>query len=165
LRAENSERNGRQRFETTLASIGDAVIVTDAAGRVAFTNKIALSLMRRTESEIAGKPLDEAFRIINEFTRVTVESPVTRVLREGGIVGLANHTVLIASDGTEVPIDDSAAPIRAADGSVQGTVLVFRDVTARRRAEATSRLLASVVGFSDDAIMSADLNGIVTSWN
>ena len=96
LRAENAERNERQRFETTLASIGDAVVATDAAGRVTFANKIALSLMRRTEPEIAGKPLDEAFRIINEFTRAKVESPVARVLREGAIVGLANHTVLIA---------------------------------------------------------------------
>src|SRR5579859_4291920 len=165
LQAEDSERSLRQRFETTLASIGDAVIVTDAVGRITFANKIALSLMRRTESEIAGKHLDEVFRIVNELTRAKVESPVAKVMREGSIVGLANHTVLIALDGTETPIDDSAAPIRAADGSVQGTVLVFRDVTARRHAEATSRLLASVVESSDDAIMSVDLNGVVTSWN
>jgi PAS domain S-box-containing protein len=165
FRAESSERSERQRFETTLASIGDAVTATDAAGRVTFANKIALSLMRWTESEIAGKPLDDAFRIVNEFTRAAVESPVTRVLREGAIVGLANHTILIARDGSEVPIDDSAAPIRAADGSVQGTVLVFRDITDRRRAEATSLRLASIVDSSEDAIVSKDLNGIVTSWN
>jgi PAS domain S-box-containing protein len=165
MQAENAERNERQRFETTLASIGDAVIATDHAGRVTFANKIALSLMRCAGSEIAGKPLDEAFRIVNEFTRAAVESPATRVLREGAIVGLANHTVLIARDGTEVPIDDSAAPIRAADGSVQGTVLVFRDITERRRAEAARQLLASIVDSSEDAIIGKDLNGIVTTWN
>jgi PAS domain S-box-containing protein len=163
--AENAERNERQRFETMLTSIGDAVIATDAEGRVTFANKIARSLMRRPESEMAGQPLDEVFRIVNEFTRATVENPVAKVLREGAIVGLANHTVLLARDGTEVPIDDSAAPIRGEDGSVQGTVLVFRDITERRRAETASRLLASIVDSSEDAIISKDLKGIVTTWN
>jgi PAS domain S-box-containing protein len=163
--AENAEREERERFETTLASIGDAVIATDAEGRVTFVNKIARSLLRASEADVAGKHLDDVFRIVNEFTRAKVESPVIKVLREGKVVGLANHTVLIAQDGAEVPIDDSAAPICAESGLILGTVLVFRDITERRRAEAASRLLSSIVESSDDAIISKDLNGIVTSWN
>ncbi|HEX8712816.1 MAG TPA: CHASE3 domain-containing protein, partial [Terracidiphilus sp.] len=135
LRAEVSEREERQRFETTLASIGDAVIATDAAGRITFVNRVAAGLLEWPEEEARGKPLDEVFRIVNEVTRAAVESPVARVLREGQIIGLANHTVLIGKNGTEVPIDDSAAPIRDGKGNIQGTVLVFRDVTERRRTE------------------------------
>lgn len=164
-RAEIAEREERQRFETTLASIGDAVVATDAKGCVTFANRIALGLLGWAEQEIAGKPLDGVFRIVNEYTRAEVESPVARVLREGGIAGLANHTILLARDGRETPIDDSAAPILGADGGILGTVLVFRDISGRRRAEAASRLLASIVESSDDAIVSSDLKGIVTTWN
>jgi len=138
-RAENAERDERQRFETTLTSIGDAVIATDAKGHIVFTNKVAQSLMRVAGPETAGKHLDGVFRIVNEVSRAKVESPVTKVLREGGIVGIANHTVLIASDGTEIPIDDSGAPIRNVRGELIGVVLVFRDITERRM---TERLLA-----------------------
>ena len=92
-------------------------------------------------------------------------SPLAKVLSEGVAVDLANHTVLIAQNGTEIPIDDSAAPIRGQAGELQGAVLVFRDITARRKAEHTQRLLAGIVEFSDDAIISKDVNGIVTSWN
>ncbi|HTX34021.1 MAG TPA: PAS domain S-box protein [Bryobacteraceae bacterium] len=165
LRSESAEQTERQRFETTLRSIGDAVVATDADGRVTFANRVALSLLRWPEPEISGRPLDEVFRIVNEETRATVESPVAGVLGGGGIVGLANHTVLIARDGTEVPIDDSAAPLLGSGDKMQGAVLVFRDITARRHAEAASRLLASIVESSGDAIFSQDLNGIVTTWN
>jgi two-component system, LuxR family, sensor kinase FixL len=155
----------RDSLKTTIASIGDAVISTDAQGRIVYANKVAQSLLRASETEVVGKHLDDVFRIVNEFTREKVESPVTKVLREGTIVGMANHTILIGQDGTETPIDDSGAPIRTEGGPIQGTVLVFRDITERRRAEATSRLLASIVESSTDAIYSKDLNGIVTSWN
>jgi len=138
-RAEDAEREQRQRFETTLASIGDAVIATDTGGRVTFANKIAVSLVKWPEAEMLGKELGEVFRIVDASTRAPVESPVARVLREGSIVGLANHTTLIARDGTELPIDDSAAPIRDARCEILGVVLVFRDISGRR---ATQRLLA-----------------------
>ena len=85
-----------------------------------------------------GRPIEEVFRIVNEETRVAVESPVRRVLREGKVVGLANHTVLISRSGADIPIDDSGAPIRSQDGLLEGAVLVFRDVTARRKAEEDS---------------------------
>jgi len=124
----------RERFRTTLTSIGDAVMVTDAHGRVTLLNPMAQALTR-WDADAVGRPVEEIFRIVNEATRSTVENPVTRVLREGAIVGLANHTVLIGRDGTEVPIDDSGAPIRDGRGRVAGVVLVFRDITARRAAE------------------------------
>jgi PAS domain S-box-containing protein len=125
----------RQWLQVTLSSIGDAVITTDRAGNVTFLNPVAQSLTGWSQDEAAGVPLNEVFKIVNEETRQTVENPATRALREGLVVGLANHTLLIAKDGKEGPIDDSAAPIRNANGEVAGVVLVFRDITQRRRNE------------------------------
>lgn len=158
-------KNLEHYLRTTLASIGDAVISTDVGGRIVFVNKVALSLLHAAESEIIGAHIDEVFNIRNEFTRSKVESPLVKVLSHGASVGLANHTVLIARDGAEIPIDDSAAAIRDEHGELQGAVLVFRDVTPRRKAEVERRLLAAIVESSDDAIISKDVNGIVTSWN
>ncbi|MDD5248970.1 MAG: EAL domain-containing protein [Rhodocyclaceae bacterium] len=119
----------KERAQVTLASIGDAVITTDVAGRVDFLNSVAEQLTGWTNAEAAGQPLDRVFRIINEQSRAVVENPVEIVLRTGVVVGLANHTVLISRDGTELNINDSAAPIRDRDGLVIGVVLVFHDVT------------------------------------
>jgi PAS domain S-box-containing protein len=163
--SERLEAEERNRFQTTLASIGDAVIVTDAEGKVTFANKVALNLLGRTEQEALGRPLDMVFQIVNEFTHAVVESPVARVLREGAIVGLANHTILITPGGAEIPIDDSGAPVRDANGVIRGTVLVFRDVSDRRRAEEAKRSLASIVESTDDAVITKDFKGVITSWN
>jgi len=133
--AEVALREQRELLLVTLSSIGDAVITTDAAGMVTFMNQVAENHTGWKQSEAAGRPLQEVFVIANEATRLPVESPVSTVLQEGRIVGLANHTVLVARDGTERPIDDSAAPIRDAEGKVLGVVLVFHDISERRRTE------------------------------
>ncbi len=155
----------REQLRVTLASIGDAVIVTDMNGAVTFMNPVAVVLTGWEPQEAVGRPLEQVFRIVNEETRRPVESPVAKVLREGVVVGLANHTVLIARDGREVPIDDSGAPIRGEGGAVAGVVLVFRDVTEARRAVEARLRLAAIVESSDDAIISKNLDGIITSWN
>jgi len=123
------------RFRTTLASIGDAVIVTDPESRITFMNPTAERLTGWTQNDALQKHLTDIFNIVNEQSSRVVENPVVKAIRDGAIVGLANHTVLIARDGTEWPIDDSAAPIFNAAGRLVGVVLVFHDITNRRKAE------------------------------
>jgi len=143
-RAEDLLREERELLEVTLKSVGDAVIVTDLEGIITFQNSVAEELTGWTLSEAIGKPLEHVFRIVNEHSGETVESPVARVLKEGKIVGLANHTILISQDKSQRPIDDSGAPIRDSHGSVRGVVLVFRDVTERKSIEEErERLLVS----------------------
>ncbi len=134
-RAEEELYRQREWFRVTLASIGDAVIATDTEGRIIFLNAVTETLTGWTLPEAAQKPVQDVFHIINEESRGAVENPVARVFREGVIVGLANHTLLVRRDGTEVPIDDSAAPIRDTDGRIVGAVLIFRDITERRQTE------------------------------
>lgn len=131
----------QQWFQTTLESIGDAVIACDLHGSVSFMNAVAARLTGWTLAEAKGHPLVDVFRIVHEETRRPVDNPVEKVLRLRHVAGLANHTMLIARDGQEYIIDDSAAPIASASGEIVGVVLVFRDVTEERRME--SALLAS----------------------
>jgi PAS domain S-box-containing protein len=164
-RAEEALRKQSEWMRITLASIGDAVISTDAEGRVTFMNSVAEALTGWPQAEAVGRPLPDVLHIVNERTRQPVENPALRAFREGRIVGLASDTVLIARDGTELPIDDSAASMRDESGSPIGAVLVFRDVTARRQAEKDRAHLANIVQSSGDAIVSKTLDGVIRTWN
>jgi PAS domain S-box-containing protein len=164
-RAQEDERRQRDQLRVTLSSIGDAVIVTDDRGIITFMNPVAESLTGWRAQDAAGQTLERVFAIVNEETRQVVENPVHQVLREGTVIGLANHTVLQTRDGREIPIDDSGAPIRGEDGTIAGVVLVFRDVSDARRAVETRLHLAAIVESSEDAIISEDLDGKIASWN
>ena len=138
-RAEHETHEQRERLLVTLGSIGDAVLTTDTEGRVTFLNPVAESLTGWSRDDAMGQPIAAVFEIVNEDSGEPTENPIGKVLQHGKIVGLANHTVLIARDGTRRPIDDSAAPIRNKDGEIVGCVLVFRDISEKKRAEAELR--------------------------
>ncbi len=138
--AEEALAAERERLDVTLRSIGDAVITTDINGTITMLNRVAGELTGWDSKEAVGRPLTEVFRIINEKTRKFCENPFEKVMLSGAIVGLANHTVLIAKDGTERLLSDSGAPIRNQSGNIIGVILVFRDVTeAQRLQEYVSR--------------------------
>ena len=166
--AETSLRESEQRWATTLASVGDAVIATDVSGKVTFMNAAAEKLTGWTLSEASLKSVKEIFNIINEQTRIEVEDPVSKVLEKGLIVGLANHTVLIRKNKTEVVIDDSGAPIKDKDGKTTGVVLVFRDITERKKAEEAIRESEQRLKFHAEniplAVVEWDSNFVVTRW-
>lgn len=134
-RAEAQTIEERERLRVTLSSIGDAVITTDINQNLTYLNPVAERLTGWSNQEAAGQPLERVFVIFNEITREPATNPIARVLREGVVVGLANHTVLKSRLGREIAIEDSAAPIRNVDGEVCGAVMVFHDVTARRSTE------------------------------
>jgi PAS domain S-box-containing protein len=155
----------RERLRITLASIGDAVISTDAEGMVLYLNGAAEALTGWTQAEAVGRPLPDVFHVVNEWTRQPAENPALQALREGVVVALASHTLLIARDGTERLINDSAASMLDAAGAPIGAVLVFRDVTGRREDEETRARLAAIVESSQEAIISKTLQGIILTWN
>jgi PAS domain S-box-containing protein len=166
----------RERLDVTLRSIGDAVIATDQAARITIMNGVAEALTGWSTVDAVGRPLGEVFRIVAEGTREPAEDPVTRVLREGSVVGLANSSVLIARDGIERPIADSGAPIRDASGAIHGVVLVFRDQTAERhadrsRCEAEERLAQSeelyrtLFQLNPSGVILVDEDGAIRAFN
>src|ERR1051326_55626 len=152
-------------LHTTLTSIGDAVIATDADGAITLMNQVAEALTGWSLEEAKGKPLEQVFRIVNQETRQAVENPVEKVRHSKGVVGLANHTILISKDGKEVAIDDSGAPIFAPDGSMVGVVLVFRDVTDARKAEDRLAEQAGLLESAWNAIILCDESGRIRYWN
>lgn len=164
-RAEEELRKHSEWLRITLASIGDAVISTDATGGVTFMNTVAEALTGWPQADAIGRPLPEVFRIVHDEARTPVENPAIRALESGAVVSLANRTVLISRTGAEHRIEDSAAPIRDEAGSAVGAVLVFRDVSERRRTELARAHLAAIVDSSEDAIVSKTLQGIILSWN
>src|SRR5215475_9301559 len=170
-RQRNEAAIGEQRewLQITLSSIGDAVIATDAFGRVRFLNPVAERLTGWTQAEAEDRSLTEIFKIINEQSRQTVENPLTKVLRDGQTVGLANHTLLIARDGKETPIDDSGAPIKDRAGKIVGAVLVFHDVTMRQQTEgelrASEEFNRGILESAPDCIITLDLDGRLLSMN
>ncbi|MFN2576295.1 MAG: PAS domain S-box protein [Pyrinomonadaceae bacterium] len=154
----------RKWFDVVLGSIGDGLITADVHGNVTMLNPVAESLTGWDAADAKGRSIAEVFHIVNEDTRSEVENPALRALKDGVIYGLANHTLLLTKDGREIAIDDSGAPITS-DGESLGAVLVFRDISERRRAERERALLAGIVDSSEDAIVSKSLQGIITSWN
>jgi len=134
-KVENRLREQRELLQVTLKSIGDAVIATDTNGVVNFINPTAETLTGWTEKEAVGKPLNEVFEIITEDAREAIENPFSRIKREGLILGLANHTALVTRDKTEIPIENSGAPIKNTEGEIIGVVIVFHDDRLRRQAE------------------------------
>ncbi len=138
-RAETMLNDQAEWLRVTLASIGDAVLTTDAAGTVLSMNTVAQALTGWPESEAIGRQLQAVFNIVNEDDRQPADDPSRHAIREGRVVGLTNHTVLISRDGKETPIDDSAAPIRDNQGRVRGAIVVFRDILQRRKAELALR--------------------------
>ncbi len=169
--AEEIQRKNEETLHATLRSIGDAVISTDMNGCIVSMNPVAESLTGWSSREAAGQPLENVFCIINEHTRQPVESPVSNVLESGQIVGLANHTLLIAKDGREVPIADSGAPIRNRFGETTGVVLVFRDQSneraARKALEERERRFQKMFGVVPDmiSIHNPEMDILYSNWN
>ncbi len=170
--SERQQREAQKTFRATLYSIGDAVITTDRGGFVREMNPVAEKLTAWTEAEAHGKPLEQVFHIINEDSRATMENPVDQVLRMGAVVGLANHTLLIARDGTERPISDSAAPIRDDSGDVNGVVgvvLVFSDQTAERTVKRELRKseqhLRAIIEAEPECVKLLDQSGKLLEMN
>ena len=163
---EHSLRMQRNYLHTPLSSIGEGVVTTDEKAHITFMNLVAEQALGCSTEQTMHRPLGTVFRIINEETRREIENPVAKVLQTGKIVGLANHTILINKNGTEIPIDNSGAPIRDDKGTLYGVVLVFRDITARRNAEKqileNEERFRSLFESNPTSIALADFSGVKT---
>jgi PAS domain S-box-containing protein len=159
----------REWFQATLSSIGDAVIATDIDGLVTFLNPVAEKLTGWGAAESKGRAVTEVLPIFNEATGAPVENPIQLVIREGRVVGLANHTILRTRDGREIPIEDSAAPILGSAGELHGVMLVFHDVTEKRAQErdlrASEARARAIIDTAMDAVLLMDCDGKITGWN
>jgi PAS domain S-box-containing protein len=181
--AEAARRQSEEKYLVTLMSVGDGVIVTGSDGRVQLLNPVSEALTGWTTAEAAGKLLEDVFVLINEKTRESAENPASRVIQENKVIDLSNHTALISRDGREIPIEDSAAPIRDSEGKSVGVILVFHDVTEKRKAEMALRKAhdeleirvrkrtadlarqAELIDLAHDAIIVRDMNDCITFWN
>jgi PAS domain S-box-containing protein len=169
-RADDQLRESEESLRATLYSIGDGVLATDKQGRITRINPVAEQLTGWLEKEALARPIEDVFHIVNEETRAAAINPVARVLTEGAVVGLANHTALIARDGRELPIADSGAPIFDPQGQTVGAVLVFRDISEERTAENALRqseeqLRLMIASVRDYALFMLDPSGHLASWN
>jgi two-component system, cell cycle sensor histidine kinase and response regulator CckA len=168
-RAERALRESEESLATTLNSIGDGMIASDTGGRVTRMNPVAVALTGWRLEEALGKRFSDVFQIFDEETREPIESPVDKVLRDGAAIGLVNHTVLVARNGTEHAIADRSAPIRDAHGSLRGVVLVFRDQTAERSAARALRdseaRKGAILEAALDSIVTMDHAGLITEFN
>ncbi len=158
----------KEELNVLLRSIGDAVIATDREGRVTFMNQVAAGFTGNDQNDVIGKDVDSVFHIINEDTRQPAEIPVDTVIKQGIVVGMANHTILISKDGTERMIQDSAAPIKGADGFIRGVVMVFRDATVEKltlRRRETRRKVSEILAAADsvEKVLPAVLEAVCTS--
>jgi len=164
-RAEQAHAHEKKLLATILASIKDAVIATNLAGRITFFNGEAERLTGWTNAEAVGELLPTVLCLINEPGREPAENPVEHVLRTGEISRPAKNTILLSKNRMETTVEISGSPIRDPDGLLSGILLVFRDVTAHGKARRASAHLAAIVEFSGDAIMTKNLNGVIQSWN
>ncbi len=164
-KAKDALRTSEQRMSTILSSIGDGVIATDVSGKVTFMNAVAEKLTGWSIDKALQRPLKEIFNVINENTRRDVDCPVARALKKRVIVNLAKNTILIRKDKTEIPIEDSAAPIADQDNNITGVVLVFRDISHRKKAEEKILHLASFPGMTPNPVIEFTEKGEVIYSN
>ena len=166
---EKKLKESEEWISTILKSIGDAVIATDVDGCVKFMNPVAESLTGWKEADAMGKPLIEVYNIVCEETGKPIENPVEKVMREGIVVGLANHTLLLTQDGRKIPIDNSGAPIKDTKGNIIGVAMAFRDMTEKKEAEKKIKdardFLNNIIESSMDGILIADVGGTIIDMN
>lgn len=164
-KAQETLRRSERRLDTILSSIGDAVIATDVWGRITFMNPVAEELTGWIFEKVVRKPLKEIFNVVKENSRKKIDNPVAEVLEKKQIVNLSKNTVLIRKDKTEVPIEDSAAPIRDQEGNIFGVVLVFRDIRNRKKIEEKILHLASFPDMTPNPVIEFTEKGEVIYSN